>query len=106
MSQLTLERELARALGERNEARAERDALSDVLRAIHAELDGTEWDADTCDRIANIVRDVETEEEENDLPVCTGCLDEIPEGAARYSDGPDRGTDVHCHACHEIGGAS
>lgn len=71
MSQLTIERELARALGERNEARAERDALSDVLRAIHAELDGTEWDAGACDRIANIVReagytvrDVETEEEE------------------------------------------
>lgn len=71
MSHLIIERELARALGERNEARAERDALSDVLRAIHAELDGTEWDADTCDRIANIVReagytvrDVETEEEE------------------------------------------
>jgi hypothetical protein len=60
-------RALALAESERSVAREERDALSDVLREIHAELDGTEWESATCQSIADrlreigyTVRDVET----------------------------------------------
>jgi hypothetical protein len=36
---------------------AERDAFKFIVTAIHMQLDGEEWNADTCEAIAGILMD-------------------------------------------------